>query len=186
MASLELIVLTIVVFVIDVVLFAEFSWLEERVRRTRAPLATNGVQKASSFDFEVQRISAAAQAPREDDDFSGGFALNGRSDEVNREVAILHGQVNELRAELSEARSGFGDAGLKRIEGQLEDLSKSRSNDLVEVSALKTEVEALKHGLRGLYVKELGEGAYMQSIAEIEKHVEKLSRAAKKDSKKAR
>ncbi|MGB9576901.1 MAG: hypothetical protein ACPL4N_00200 [Candidatus Norongarragalinales archaeon] len=182
---MALIALTVVVFVVDVLLFAEFSWLEERVRRTRTPVAAADTRKVPETE-SLKAIKAEAQPLAL---LSSAHAAAGPhlySTGLDEDVVELKQQLQELQ---EQARASAGNAcasELRCLGEKIDSLAAARSNDLVEFSALKTEIESLKHALRGLYAKELRGAELARSVFELEESIEKISRAAKKAQKESK
>lgn len=187
-ADLGLIVLIAIVFVVDLVLFAEFAWMQERARRARSPRPSsasaedsNSEQRSGLFELEASPAHSpyayAIQEEKEAPAISPVTESASNLTELRRELAIMRTDLNDVRSQLNE--SGQLPAQVvKRLDEDLAWLASRRLNDLKELDALKTDVAALRYNIRDIYG--MSKKSLQKEIEQLEIQVDGMIERARK------
>jgi len=175
LASTMLIALVVVVAVVDIALYMEYSRLKERIaksyfrtavgagpRGTHASLMSLKAQAlggpgASNLYFETPKAmeEAAAQA------------------RAGEEVIALRREFEELKQRIvKELDPVEGYAG--RMQRNVENLLVFKKNAALDLAAMKTDLESLRAAIRELQSKESKKSPYVERLGEVEKQVDDL------------
>jgi len=175
LASSLLIALVIIVAVIDVALYAEYSRLKERVAKSYFRAAVGATSPHGTpqglVSLKAQTIGSGAsglyfETPKAIEE----AAARARADE---EVIALRKEFEELKRKiLRELDPVEGYAG--KMQRSVENLLVFKKNAALELAALKTDLESLRASIRELQARESKKNPYVERLSEVEKQVDDL------------
>jgi len=174
LASTILVALVILVAVVDVALYLEYSRLKERVAKSyfRAAVGSTPGTAASLLSLKAQALGGpgASNLYFETPKAMEQAASQARAGE---EVVSLRREFEELKRRIvRELDPVEGYAG--RMQRNVENLLVFKKNAALDLAAMKTDLEGLRAAIRDLQSKESKKSPYVERLGEVEKQVDDL------------